>query len=245
MEQRLSLVTLGVTDLERSHAFYRALGWTDETEPGADVVFYQAGGMIVALWDRAKLADDSGVTDDNGGWGGVTLAHNVRSPEEVDEVIAQARRPGRRSPARGPRRSGAATRACSPTRTATPGRSPTTRSGRSTRTARSRVDGESDCHQRAGGHDGRRPQHARGRRRGRRADRGGRRRARDRRAGRAGHARDRRRGRDGAARLPGCALPPGGERLPADPLSTSRTATRPRPTRTPSRRTRPRIPTGR
>ena len=90
MEQRLRLVTLGVADLERSHAFYRALGWTDETEPGADVVFYQAGGMIVALWDRAKLADDSGVTDDNGGWGGVTLAHNVRSPDEVDAVVERA-----------------------------------------------------------------------------------------------------------------------------------------------------------
>jgi predicted lactoylglutathione lyase len=101
MEQRLSLVTLGVADLERSHAFYRALGWTDETEPGADVVFYQAGGMIVALWDRAKLADDSGVTDDNGGWGGVTLAHNVRSPEEVDEVIAQAKAAGAAIPRKG------------------------------------------------------------------------------------------------------------------------------------------------
>jgi len=101
MEQRLSLVTLGVADLERSHAFYRALGWTDETEPGADVVFYQAGGMIVALWDRAKLADDSGVTDDNGGWGGVTLAHNVRSPEEVDEVIAQAKAAGAAIPREG------------------------------------------------------------------------------------------------------------------------------------------------
>ncbi len=101
MEQRLSLVTLGVTDLERSHAFYRALGWTDETEPGAYIVFYQAGGMIVALWDRAKLADDSGVTDDNGGWGGVTLAHNVRSPEEVDEVIAQAKAAGAAIPRKG------------------------------------------------------------------------------------------------------------------------------------------------
>ena len=101
MEQRLSLVTLGVADLERSHAFYRALGWTDDAEPGADVVFYQAGGMIVALWDRAKLADDSGVTDDNGGWGGVTLAHNVRSPEEVDEVIAQAKAAGATIPREG------------------------------------------------------------------------------------------------------------------------------------------------
>ena len=90
MEQRLSLVTLGVADLERAHAFYRALGWTDDAEPGADVVFYQAGGMIVALWERGKLAEDSGVTD-SGGWGGVTLAQNVGSPEEVDELIEQAR----------------------------------------------------------------------------------------------------------------------------------------------------------
>ena len=90
MEQRLSLVTLGVADLERAHAFYRALGWTDDAEPGADVVFYQAGGMIVALWERGKLAEDSGVTD-SGGWDGVTLAQNVGSPEEVDELIEQAR----------------------------------------------------------------------------------------------------------------------------------------------------------
>ena len=94
MEQRLSVVTLGVADLERAHAFYGALGWTAGTEPGADVVFYQAGGMIIGLWDRAKLAEDSGITDDNGGWGGIALAYNTRSPEEVDEVIAQARAAG-------------------------------------------------------------------------------------------------------------------------------------------------------
>jgi catechol 2,3-dioxygenase-like lactoylglutathione lyase family enzyme len=93
VEQRVSLVTLGVADLERAHAFYGALGWADDAEPGADVVFYQAGGMIFGLWERAKLAEDSGVTD-SGGWGGVTLAQNVRSPEEVDEVIEQARAAG-------------------------------------------------------------------------------------------------------------------------------------------------------
>ena len=50
--------------------------------------------MIIGLWDRAKLAEDSGITDDNGGWGGIALAYNTRSPEEVDEVIAQARAAG-------------------------------------------------------------------------------------------------------------------------------------------------------
>src|SRR4051812_23082736 len=90
MQQRVSLITLGVRDLERSRAFYEGLGWTTRAEPGDDVVFFQAGGMVVALWDRAKLAEDSGV-EDGGGWGGITLAHNVRSPAEVDAVIETAR----------------------------------------------------------------------------------------------------------------------------------------------------------
>jgi catechol 2,3-dioxygenase-like lactoylglutathione lyase family enzyme len=93
MEQRISLATLGVTDLARARAFYEALGWTTRAEPGDDVVFFRAGGMVIALWDRAKLAEDSGV-EDGGGWGGVTLAHNVRSPEEVDAVVEEARAAG-------------------------------------------------------------------------------------------------------------------------------------------------------
>jgi uncharacterized protein len=93
MEQRLSLVTLGVADLARARDFYEALGWTTGAEPGDDVVFFQAGGMIVALWDRAKLAEDSSV-EDGGGWGGVTLAYNTRTPQEVDAVIEEARKAG-------------------------------------------------------------------------------------------------------------------------------------------------------
>jgi uncharacterized protein len=89
VEQRLSLVTLGVEDLPRARAFYEALGWTTRAEPDDDVVFFQAGGMIVALWDRGSLAEDS-VVSDAGGWGGITLAHNVRSPAEVDAVLAEA-----------------------------------------------------------------------------------------------------------------------------------------------------------
>lgn len=88
MEQRLSLVTLGVSDTARARAFYEGLGWHGMS-PDGDVVFFQSGGMVVALWGRDKLAEDSSVTD-GGGWGGVTLAHNVRSPEEVDAVLAQA-----------------------------------------------------------------------------------------------------------------------------------------------------------
>jgi catechol 2,3-dioxygenase-like lactoylglutathione lyase family enzyme len=100
MEQRVSLVTLGVRDLRRSRDFYEALGWTTRAAPDDDVVFFQAGGTILALWDRARLAEDSGV-EDGGGWGGVTLAHNVRSPDEVDGVIAEAEAAGARIPRHG------------------------------------------------------------------------------------------------------------------------------------------------
>jgi uncharacterized protein len=93
MEQRVSLVTLGVADLGRSRAFYEALGWTTRAAPDDDVVFFQAGGMIVALWSRKSLAEDSAV-DDGGGWGGITLAYNGRSPAEVDAVIAEAEAAG-------------------------------------------------------------------------------------------------------------------------------------------------------
>ena len=93
MEQRVSLITLGVLDLARARAFYEGLGWTTRAAAEDDVVFFQAGGMVVALWDRASLAEDSGV-EDSGGWGGLTLAHNVRSPAEVDAVIEEARAAG-------------------------------------------------------------------------------------------------------------------------------------------------------
>jgi predicted lactoylglutathione lyase len=93
VDQRVSLITLGVADLARSRTFYERLGWTTNAAPDDDVVFFQAGGSIVALWGRAQLTEDSGV-DDPGGYGGVTLAVNVRSPEEVDAVFAEARTAG-------------------------------------------------------------------------------------------------------------------------------------------------------
>ncbi len=99
MEQRLSLVTLGVRDLARARAFYEALGWKTNAAPDDDVVFFQAGRMVFALWGRTQLAEDSGV-EDAGGWGGVTLAHNVRSPAEVDAVLAEAEAAGATIPRR-------------------------------------------------------------------------------------------------------------------------------------------------
>jgi predicted lactoylglutathione lyase len=100
MDQRVSLITLGVTDLGRARAFYEGLGWKTGAEPGDDVVFFQAGGMIVALWDRVQLAEDSGVAD-GGGWGGITLAYNVNSPAEVDAVITEAEAAGATIPRHG------------------------------------------------------------------------------------------------------------------------------------------------
>ena len=90
MEQRLSLITLGVADVAEAAGFYERLGWRVGNDFEAQgVAFFQAGGMVVALWSRGELAADSTVVDP-GGWGGVTLAHNVRSPEEVDAVLAEA-----------------------------------------------------------------------------------------------------------------------------------------------------------
>ena len=89
MDQRLSLITLGVSDVERARAFYGALGWEEDGDPSMDVAFFQCPGMVVALWDRARLAEDSGVSD-AGGWGGVTLAYNVTSDAEVDAVLEEA-----------------------------------------------------------------------------------------------------------------------------------------------------------
>jgi predicted lactoylglutathione lyase len=93
MKQRVSLITLGAADLGRARRFYQAHGWRTGAAPDDDVVFFQAGDMVVALWDRARLAEDSCV-EDNGGWGGIALALNVGSPEEVDAVTEEARAAG-------------------------------------------------------------------------------------------------------------------------------------------------------
>jgi uncharacterized protein len=93
MRQRVSVITLGVRDLARARRFYEALGWQTGAEPDADVVFFQAGDTVLALWDRARLAEDSTV-EDASGWGGVTLALNLGSRQEVDTVVEEARKAG-------------------------------------------------------------------------------------------------------------------------------------------------------
>jgi catechol 2,3-dioxygenase-like lactoylglutathione lyase family enzyme len=86
VEQRISLITLGVVDLARARAFYEALGWTGAQQPDDEVCFFQAGGMVFGLWTAL------------GGHGapGIEIAHNVRSPEAVGELLAEAERAGGR-----------------------------------------------------------------------------------------------------------------------------------------------------
>jgi len=95
MEQRLSLITLGVDDLARSCAFYEALGWRAGNDWQVQgVCFFQGVGMVLALWDRHELAQDSGTRANDPG--AVTLAHNVGSPDQVDDVLAEAGAAGAR-----------------------------------------------------------------------------------------------------------------------------------------------------
>jgi uncharacterized protein len=95
MDQRLSLVTLGVADLERSQRFYEALGWKRGNKE-AEVAFFQLNGMILALWSRAALAEDAGIEDTGGSFGGIALAYNARSKADVDAALAEAKQAGAR-----------------------------------------------------------------------------------------------------------------------------------------------------
>ncbi|MFE2145223.1 VOC family protein [Streptomyces sp. NPDC059456] len=93
MEQRISMVTLGVADLARATHFYAALGWRG-TEV-QETVFHQAVGLALVLWDRGKLAADCGLPDAAPApFGGIALAHNVRTDAEVDSVLGAAARAG-------------------------------------------------------------------------------------------------------------------------------------------------------
>lgn len=93
MEQRITLVTLGVLDLARAKRFYEALGWRGQEVE--ETVFFQAGGLGLVLWDRGKLAWECGLEPGSaGGFGGMALSHNVRSEAEVDALLAAVERAG-------------------------------------------------------------------------------------------------------------------------------------------------------
>jgi len=95
VEQRLSLITLGVADVARSRRFYEALGWRASGASQADVAFFQLGGIALSLWGRAELARDAQLPESSG-WGGVALAHNARSRAEVDALLEEAGTAGAR-----------------------------------------------------------------------------------------------------------------------------------------------------
>ena len=90
MEQRISLITLGVADLPRSIAFYEALGWRRSVEQAEGVAFFQVGGAAFGLYPRNALARDAGVPPEGSGFKGVALAYNTRTRDEVDDVLAEA-----------------------------------------------------------------------------------------------------------------------------------------------------------
>lgn len=90
MEQRLSLITLGVADLARSRRFYEdGLGWT-KGNPEDEVAFYQLNGLVLAIWSRDELAADARITDTGATFSGISIAFNTRSHDEVDDILAQA-----------------------------------------------------------------------------------------------------------------------------------------------------------
>jgi uncharacterized protein len=94
MEQRLSIVTLGVADLGRSREFYERMGWRRAMAKAEGIVFFQAGGMALALYPRQELAKDATVAADGEGFRGVSFAYNARTREEVDAVLAEAKSAG-------------------------------------------------------------------------------------------------------------------------------------------------------
>jgi uncharacterized protein len=94
MEQRISLITLGVADLERSRAFYERLGWQRSVRDADGIAFFQAGGMAFALYPRSDLAKDAGLAPEGQGFPGFALAYNARSRAEVDAVLAEAQGAG-------------------------------------------------------------------------------------------------------------------------------------------------------
>jgi len=95
MNQHLHLVTLGVKDLERSKEFYTdTLAWKASHASNGDIIFLQAGGVILAIYPREKLAEEALVSAEGNGFSGVTLAYNARSDSEVDDIISDLRSKG-------------------------------------------------------------------------------------------------------------------------------------------------------
>ena len=123
MNQHLHLITLGVRDFERSRKFYvETLGWKPASASNDDVVFFQAGGVVLGLYPREKLAEDALTSPEGNGFAGITLAYNAQSEQEVDAIIAELKPKAWKSSSVRKRFSGAGTVPTSPTRTASFGK---------------------------------------------------------------------------------------------------------------------------
>jgi catechol 2,3-dioxygenase-like lactoylglutathione lyase family enzyme len=94
MEQRITMITLGVADLQRSTAFFERLGWRRSVKQAEGVSFFQCGGIVVGLYPMTALAEDAGVAPGRSGFGGFAVAYNTRSKDEVDAVLAEAEAAG-------------------------------------------------------------------------------------------------------------------------------------------------------
>lgn len=94
MEQRISLVTLGVRDMARARAFYEALGWQRSGPDAGEVTFFQCGGVIVGLYGFADLAADANAVPETAGGTAVSIAHNARTKDGVDAILAEAEAAG-------------------------------------------------------------------------------------------------------------------------------------------------------
>ena len=95
MEQRLTFIGLGVSDLKRSTEFYEnAFGWTKSEHSNDFITFFQLNGIMLSLYPNDKLAEDATVKPNNSGFKGFTIAHNVRSEKEVDDLIENLRSKG-------------------------------------------------------------------------------------------------------------------------------------------------------
>lgn len=86
----IAFVTLGVADLERARAFYKALGWVDGAQSNDGVAFFELNGIIISLFPRAELAKDANIADTVPGFSGISLAYNVGSDAEADAALAHA-----------------------------------------------------------------------------------------------------------------------------------------------------------
>lgn len=90
MKQAISVVTLGVSDLRRSRAFYERIGWKASPASQAEIAFFDTGGLVLALFDAGALAEDAGVSPEGSGFTGFTLAHNVATKDAVAEILRDA-----------------------------------------------------------------------------------------------------------------------------------------------------------